>query len=170
MVREMKESRMLRYVPLSLLCLVLVWGSFACTPKRLGPTASSGYFFAILTTPLMLQGESVTLIVEVQDAQGRLVDGVPVEFEVEPAWTRNAAVSPPRAVTQQGKAQTVFQANQLGVVRVTVRVDGSTEEVRFSVSRRGSPSTGSLEDVDQTNALHLSSAPEHPYSEALAGS
>jgi hypothetical protein len=123
----------------------------------------------MLAAPRVLQGESVTLVVKVQDAQGRPVDGVPVEFEVEPGWTKNAAVSPPRAVTQQGKAQAVFQANQLGVVRVTVRVDGSTEEVLFSVSRRGSPSTGSLEDVDQANALLLSSASEHPYSETLAG-
>jgi hypothetical protein len=132
---------MLRYVPLSLLCLVLVWGSFACAPKRVGPTASSGYFFAILTTPTVLRGEDVTLVIKVQNAQGCPVDGVPVEFEVAPTWAGNAFVSPPHAVTQQGKAQAIFQANQIGVVRVTVRVDGSAEEVLFSVSSRGSPST-----------------------------
>lgn len=161
---------MRRYIPLSFLCLVLVWSSFACAPKRVGPTASSGYFFTMLTTPTMMQGESVTLVVEVQDAQGRPVDSVPVEFEVEPAWTKNAAVSPPRAVTQQGKVQAVFQADQLGVVRVTVRVDGSAEEILFSVSRRGSPSTGSLEDFGRANALLLSSAPEPLCAGALAGS
>lgn len=131
---------MLRYVPLSLLCLVLVWGSFACSPKRVGPTASSGYFFAILTTPTVLRGEGVALVVEVQDAQGRPVDGVLVEFEVAPTWAGSASVSPSRAVTQQGKAQTLFQASVVGVVPVTVRVDGSTETIRFSVSLRGSPS------------------------------
>jgi hypothetical protein len=138
----MKGKYMQRYIPLSLLCLVLVWGSLACAPKLVGPTASSGYFFAILRTSTVLKGESETLVVKVQDAQGRPVDGVPVEFEVEPAWTKNAAVSPPRAVTQQGKAQAVFQANQIGVVRVTVRVDGSAEDILFSVPTPGGPPSG----------------------------
>lgn len=84
---------MLRYIPLLLLCL-LVWGSFACAPKRIGPTASSGYFFTILTAPTALRGESIALVVKVQDAQGRPVDGVPVEFEVDPTWAGSASVSP----------------------------------------------------------------------------
>jgi len=131
---------MLRYVPLSLLCLVLVWGGFACAPKRVGPTASSGYFFTILTVPTVLQGESIALVVKVQDAQDRPVDGVPVEFEVAPTWAGSASVSHPHVVTQQGKAQTLFQASIVGVVPVTVRVDGSTEKILFSVSLRGGPS------------------------------
>jgi hypothetical protein len=131
---------MLRYVPLSLLCLVLVWGSFACAPKRIGPSASSEYFFTILTTPTVLRGESIALVVKVQSAQGRPVDGVPVEFEVAPTWAGSASVSPPHVVTQQGKAQTIFQASLVGVVPVTVRVDGSTEKILFSVSLRGGPS------------------------------
>ena len=131
---------MKRQVSLSLLCLMLVCGSFACAPKRVGPTASSGYFFAILTVPIALRGEVETLVVEVQDAQGRPVDGVLVEFAVDPAWTKSAAVSPAQATTQQGRVQAVFQANEIGIVRVQVRVDGSTEEVRFSVSIRGTVS------------------------------
>ena len=134
---------MLRYIPLSLLCLVLVWGSSACAPKRVGPTASSGYFFSILTIPTALLGDSVALVVKVEEAQGRPVDGVPVEFEVDPTWAGNASVSPPRVVTQQGKAQTLFQASMVGVAPVTVRVDGSTEKILFSVSLRGRPSGGS---------------------------
>ena len=93
---------MLRYGPLLFLCLVLAWGSFACAPKRVGPTASSGYFFTILTIPTALRGETTALVVKVQEAQGRPVDGVPVEFEVDPTWAGNASVSPPRVVTQQG--------------------------------------------------------------------
>jgi hypothetical protein len=80
------------------------------------------------------------LVVKVQEAQGRPVDGVPVEFEVDPSWAGNASVSPPHVVTQQGKAQTLFQASLVGVVPVTVRVDGSTEKILFSVSLRGLPS------------------------------
>jgi len=131
---------MLRYVPLSLLCLVLVWGSVACAPKRIGPTASSGYFFTILTAPTALRGESIALVVKVEEAQGRPVDGVPVEFEVAPTWAGNASVSPPHVVTQQGTAQTIFQASLVGVVPVTVRVDGGTVTILFSVSLRGLPS------------------------------
>ena len=128
---------MQRYVHLLLLCLVLVWGGFACAPKRIGPTAS-GYFFSILTPSKALRGESIALVVEVQDAQGRPVDGVPVAFEVEPAWTGRASVSPSRVVTERGKAQTIFQAGVVGIVRVTVRVDDSTEEILISVAHRGS--------------------------------
>jgi hypothetical protein len=131
---------MLRYIPLWILCLVLAGGNFACAPKRVGPTASSGYFFSILTIPTALRGESTALVVKVEEAQGRPVDGVPVEFEVDPTWAGNASVSPPRVVTQQGRAQTLFQANLVGVVPVTVRVDGSTEKILFSVSVRGLPS------------------------------
>jgi hypothetical protein len=80
------------------------------------------------------------LVVKVQEAQGRPVDGVPVEFEVDPSWAGNASVSPPHVVTRQGKAQTLFQASLVGVVPVTVRVDGSTEKILFSVSLRGLPS------------------------------
>jgi hypothetical protein len=119
---------------------VLIWGGFACAPKRVGPTASSGYFFTILTVPTVLRGESIALVVKVQEAQGRPVDGVPVEFEVDPSWAGNASVSPPHVVTRQGKAQTLFQASLVGVVPVTVRVDGSTEKILFSVSLRGLPS------------------------------
>jgi hypothetical protein len=131
---------MLRYIPLWLLCLVLAWGSFACAPKRVGPTASSGYFFTILTVPTALRGESVALVVKVEEAQGRPVDGVPVAFEVDPTWAGNASISSPHVVTQKGKAQTLFQASLVGVVPVTVRVDGSAEKILFSVSVRGRPS------------------------------
>jgi hypothetical protein len=133
-------SALQRYLSLSILCLVLVCSSLACTPKHVGPTAS-GYFFGMLTAPTAYRGESTALVVAVQDAQGRPVDGVLVEFEIEPAWTGSASVSPARVLTSRGKAQTVFQAGVIGVVRVTVRVDGSTETIRMAVSLRGTPST-----------------------------
>ena len=136
----MKGRDRRRYIALSLLCLALLCSSLACAPKRVGPTASSGYFFTILTTPAVLREEGGTLVVEVRDAQGRPVDGVRVEFEVEPSWAQNASVSPTQAVTQQGKVQAFFQANEIGLVRVTVRVDGSAEDIRYSVSLRGTPS------------------------------
>jgi hypothetical protein len=132
----MKHRRLL------LLCCALTIGNLACAPKLIGPTSNSGYFFSILTTPMVLKGEPMPLVVQVQDARGNPVNGIPVEFEVEPAWRQEATVSASRVITSQGRAQTIFRAELVGIVRVTVRVDHTTAEIEFSASIRGGPSGG----------------------------
>jgi hypothetical protein len=138
---------------LILVCLVLFCSSMACAPALVGPTAS-GYAFSLQASPPRIWigvfeaadaqrfPTTTEVIVRVQDAQGRPVDGVPVAFEVEPNWARHASVSPAQAVTQVGIAQTIFQAQLIGVVRVMARVDHTTAQTRITVSIRPSPTGG----------------------------
>lgn len=126
-----------------LLALALGFGSVGCAPKLLGPT-SSGYFISLQATPRAIWQEppnpplhtpystSSVLIVRVRDAQGQPIDDVPVQFEVEPAWSQDATVSPQQTTTQDGKAQASFQAFNTGVVRVRAHVDAMTQEVSIT--------------------------------------
>jgi len=117
-----------------LLGLVVVCSSLACAPKFVGPT-TTGYFFALNDpTPYIILGDTTELIVSVRNAQGQPVDNLPVTFQVEPGWAQNAAVFPQVAYTRQGRARALFQANTIGVVHVTVRVDNATQEVRITVA------------------------------------
>ncbi len=144
----------LRHVRVMLLCLVLACGSMACAPKLIGPTIPSGYFFSLWVSDpeiwLLLEGSSLEeqfprvaeLTVRVQNAQGQPVDGVPVTFQVEPAWIQDASVIPQRAITRDGVAQAVFRADTTGVVRVVVRVDETTQETAIVVSPLPSGGSG----------------------------
>jgi hypothetical protein len=138
------------YVHVTLLCLALVWGSMACAPAKLvGPTTPGGYLFSLRVSDtglfLSLSGSSfehlprqAEVIVQVQNAQGQPVDGVPVEFAV--AGMRIAAVTPPRVLTQSGQARAVLTPSTTGAARVVARVEGMQQEVRFAVSSAPSPS------------------------------
>jgi hypothetical protein len=122
------------------LSLTLTVGSMGCTPKLVGPTASSGYFFSFDIPLSVLRNESAELIVRVQDAQGNPVDGIPVEFQVEPAWEQSASVFPSRVITTGGRARAVFQVGLIGVVHVIARVDNTAQEKAIAVSHRGDTS------------------------------
>jgi hypothetical protein len=96
---------MIRYMRTVLLSLALMCSSVACAPKLGGPTVPSGYFFSLYTydsqiwlqlSQSMLAGRSprvAELVVRVQDAQGRPVDGVAVRFELEPVWQQSASIT-----------------------------------------------------------------------------
>jgi hypothetical protein len=117
-----------------LLGLVVVCNSLACAPHFVGPT-TTGYFFALNDpTPYLILGDTAALIVSVRNAQGQPVDNLPVAFQVEPGWAQSAAVLPQVAYTRQGRARALFQANTIGVVHVTVRVDNATQEARITVA------------------------------------
>lgn len=125
-----------QYPHVLLLCLVLACHGMACTlkPKMVGPTVPSGYLFSVQVSDSTIQVSepfsdstisklpaSAELTVRVQNAQGQPVDGVPAEFQVEPAWS--GSVSPQRAITSGGTARAVFQAQSDG--RAYVRVRGA---------------------------------------------
>src|SRR5215831_14442832 len=117
-----------------LLSLVVVCSSLACAPQFVGPT-TTGYFFALNdSTSYIILGDTAALVVSVRNAQGQPVDNLPVTFQVEPGWAQNAAVFPQVAYTRQGRARALFQANTIGVVPVTVRVDNATQEARVTVA------------------------------------
>jgi hypothetical protein len=97
---------MVRRMALVLTGLILTLGGTACAPRLVGPTPGAGYRFSLeVSEPTIwlvagiLAGDvqgltpSTELIVRVQDAQGRPVDGVPVTLEVEPSWAQSIALA-----------------------------------------------------------------------------
>ena len=137
---------MTRRIALVLTCLVLALGGAACAPKLVGPTAGSGYVFSLQVSdaivwlgPVKAAGAAqfpqvAVLIVRVQDAQGRPVDGVPVTFEVEPGWASSASLSPSQTTTRGGIARAIFsEPRTTGVVRVMARVDNMTAQATVTV-------------------------------------
>ena len=143
-----------RRMVLVLMGLVLALGGPACAPKLVGPTAGSGYVFSVQTYPTIIWVGVVTLraaeqypqaaevIVRVQDAQGRAVDGVPVTFELEPRWVRSAALVPSQTTTQGGVARAVFsEPRTTGVVRIMARVDNTTAQTRLTVQTYQTPTS-----------------------------
>ncbi len=105
---------MARRLALVLMSLVLALAVPACAPKLVGPTAGSGYVFSLQTYPTIIWVGVVDLtaaarfpqvaevIVRVQDAQGRAVDGVPVTFELEPDGRGVPRWRPPKPLPAVG--------------------------------------------------------------------
>jgi hypothetical protein len=100
---------MTQRLALILVCGVLAMGGIACAPPRVGPTAGAGYVFTLqVADPIIWLGpvdaavarqfpQGTAVIVQVQDAQGHPVDGVPVTFEVEPGWGSSITLGKHRA-------------------------------------------------------------------------
>jgi hypothetical protein len=137
-----------------LMSLILAIAVPACAPKLVGPTAGSGYVFSLQTYPTVIwvgQVESsvaaqfpqvAEVIVRVQDAQGRAVDGVPVTFELEPEWVGSATLAPSQTTTRGGIARAVFSDPRTsGIVRVMAHVDNTTAQARLTIQPyQGRPS------------------------------
>jgi hypothetical protein len=141
---------------LVLMGLVLVLGDVACAPKLVGPTAGAGYVFSLrvseatiwfgvmnATTAIAARfPQAAEVIVQVQDAQKRAVDGVPVTFELEPGWVGSATLVPSQTTTRGGIARAVFsEPKTSGVVRIMARVDNSTAQTWISVQLYQEPSS-----------------------------
>jgi hypothetical protein len=137
---------MVRSIALILVGLVLALGGAACAPKLIGPTAGSGYVFSLevsesviwlghVDQTLLRQFPPVAeLIVQVKDAQGRPVDGVPVTFEVESGWVGGISLAPSQSSTRGGIARaTISDPRTTGVVHVMARVDNTTAQARLLV-------------------------------------
>ncbi len=66
---------------------------------------------------------------------------VPVTFELEPGWARSAALAPSTTRTRGGLARALFsEPRTTGVVRMMVRVDGTTAQVHLTVLSYQEPS------------------------------
>ena len=144
---------MLRRITLVLVCLGLACSGVACAPPRVGPTAGSGYVFSVqVSDSIVWRGpvnmavaaqfpQVAAVLVSVQDTQGRPVDDVPVTFELEPGWATSAALAPSATRTHGGMARALFsEAQTTGVVRIMVRVDGTTAQVHLTVLSYQEPS------------------------------
>ena len=144
---------MTRYMQTVCLSLALMCSGMACAPKLVGPTVPSSYFFSLHTydSRIWLQPpvspslaarfpRVAELVVRVQDAQGRPVDGVVVVFELEPAWQQSASVTPQQASTRDGMARAILAPELIGAIRVMARVENVTQKVVITVSLPGTPS------------------------------
>jgi hypothetical protein len=143
---------MARRLALVLMSLVLALEVSACAPKLMGPTAGSGYVFSLQTYPTVIwvgvldltaaarYPQAAEVIVRVQDAQGRAVDGVPVTFELEPEWAMSTTLVPFQTTTRGGIARAVVsEPKTSGVVRVMARVDNTTAQTRLTVQSYPTP-------------------------------
>jgi hypothetical protein len=137
---------MTRRRALVLMSLVLALEVPACAPKLIGPTAGAGYVFSLQVSQDIIwvgQVDSAVaaqypqvaeVIVRVQDAQERAIDGVPVMFELEPEWARSAVLAPSQTTTRGGIARAVFsEPKTSGVVRIMARVDNTTAQARLTI-------------------------------------
>jgi hypothetical protein len=149
-----QENRMVRRLTLVLVCFGLVLGDVACTLKRVGPTAGAGYVFSVQVSDAIVWlgpvpaavaaarfPQVAEVLVEVEDAQGRPVEDVPVTFALEPGWARSASLAPSETRTQGGKARSrFFEPRTSGVVRILVQVDGTPAQVTLTVRSYQEPS------------------------------
>jgi hypothetical protein len=131
-----------------LLVVGLVWacGGVACAPKLVGPTPGAGYVFSLhVSNSVVWLGHvdmalaaycppAAVVFVQVQDAQGRPVDGVPVTFVLEPDWVQSASLAPTSTQTRGGRAWAIFSAPQtIGAVRIMAQVDALTAQTTLTV-------------------------------------
>jgi hypothetical protein len=122
--------------------------------QPVGPTVA-GYVFSVQVSEAILWlgvmdstaaaqlPQIAEVIVRVQDAQGRAVDGVPVTFELEPDWARGAVLAPSQTTTRAGIARAVFsEPKTTGIVQVMAHVDNMTAQTRLTVQSYQRPSSG----------------------------
>ena len=141
---------MVRSLPTICLCCLLLWVSIACAPQPTAMLSEHGYRVSLQLSdtqiwigfPLPNFPEAARLVVRVRDTQGQPVDGISVRFSVEPSWTQNVSFTPAELRTRHGEAQTTFQANTTGVVRVMARVDNVTCDASITIGTTPSPGSG----------------------------
>src|SRR5262249_40259166 len=74
-----------------------LWGA-----RRAGPPAMApGVAHLVLEAPTTgTQNREFAIVAEVRDSAGQPLNGVPVEFSVEPDWQKNVSFTPRRPVTE----------------------------------------------------------------------
>jgi len=85
------------------------------------------------------------LVVRVQDAQGRPVDGVPVVFALEPEWQQSASITPQQTSTRNGMVRAILEPKTTGAIRVMARVENVTQAVVITVSNPGTSGSSSAD-------------------------
>ncbi len=68
----------------------------------------------------------VELLVRVRTPQGALAHGIPVRFELDPAWQGDATIVPQQTTTDHGIARAQVHTSLIGHVRLKVRVGFGT--------------------------------------------
>lgn len=143
---------MRRSMSLSLLGLACAVGAMASTSQRVGPTpAAYSLSLRVADTAVcppypelafdVAYPIAAELLLDVRNAQGQPVDGVPVAFQIDPAWVESTSISPQRAITRSGKVRVVLQTTSVDIVRFVVRVDQTVQEIEIAVTNPGETSS-----------------------------
>jgi hypothetical protein len=129
-----------------ILCLLCMSVALGCASHLAGPTTPSGYLFRLQlshqqlwierTRDSLVYPSAATLVVQVQDAQGRSVNNVPVSFRVHGNGAYESWLSPTQAITQGGSASSLFQPATIGVYYVTVQVEQTSQQAVIYVNQR----------------------------------
>ncbi|MGE3539150.1 MAG: hypothetical protein AB7N91_17185 [Candidatus Tectimicrobiota bacterium] len=138
---------MKRYVPAIALAGLLLGGGAGCAApyNDISALSERGYkgFLRVSESTIWLHApeslrlpQSSEVVVQVRDAQGQPVDGIPVRFAVEPSWASYTALTPAEMVTRRGEARALFQASTTGVVPVMAHLDTITLHSRITVISR----------------------------------
>ena len=104
------------------------------TPVQQEFESSANYKVSLRAPHSVFRHEGADLVVRVRNGQGQPLDGVPVEFQVDPKWAGSASVSPQRVRTQHGTAHARLQTDLIGVVNVAAHVGTITKEAAIAVS------------------------------------
>lgn len=113
------------------------------TPVEQPLASISSYAVSLQAPSTVFPRQSEEVIIRVRNGQGEPLDGVPVVFEMDPAWERDAWVFPRRLRTTNGIARTQFWSGLIGVVQVTARVGETTKGVAIVVVSRNDTGRGS---------------------------
>jgi hypothetical protein len=113
------------------------------TPVQQEFESSANYKVSLRAPHSVYRHEGADLVVRVRNGQGQPLNGVPVEFQMDPKWAGSASVSPQRVLTQNGTARAMLHTDLIGVVNVTARVGTITKEASIAVRlySHGSTST-----------------------------
>jgi len=124
--------------PFGLILLLLgCWGALngAALETAQAPlqTLRHSYTVSLRVPKAVFQRQSVEVVVQVQSARGQPVDGLPVEFSLDPSSSRYTLLAPARATTRRGIARAFLRADHAGTVRVVVRAGAITKRADIMV-------------------------------------
>lgn len=111
------------------------------TPVQQEFASGASYNVSLQAPHAVFRREGADLVVRVRNGQGQPLDGVPVEFRVDPKWAGSASVSPQRVLTQHGTARAMLQTDLIGVVNVAAHVGTITKKASIAVSLYNQGST-----------------------------
>jgi hypothetical protein len=112
------------------------------TPVQQEFESNANYKVSLRAPHSVFRHEGAEVVVRVRNGQGQPLDGVPVEFQVDPEWAGSASVSPQRVLTRNGTARAMLHIDTIGVVNVAAHVGTITKEASIAVSLY-SPGSGS---------------------------
>jgi hypothetical protein len=96
-------------------------------------TLRHGYTVSLRVPKAVFQRQRVEVVVQVQSVRGQPVDGLPVEFYLDPSSTRYTSLAPTRATTRRGIARAFLRVDHVGTVRVVIHAGSITKRADIMV-------------------------------------